>query len=390
MVRMTVSVPCAALAVLVGLAAGGAENVRAAKETIKMETRDFGKMPDGKTVLEFVFTTAGGMKVGIIPYGGIVTQVQVPDRDGKVDDVALACDDLEGYLGGNPFFGCLVGRYANRIAKGKFKLDDTAYTLAINNPPNTLHGGKKGFDKVLWDVVSKGTGDGKGWVKLKYVSPDGEEGYPGTLTAVVTYTITNDNELRIDYEAKTDKKTVVNLTNHTYFNLRGLHNKELTTILGHEMTMMAKRYTPSDDTLIPTGEIKDVAGTPYDFTKPEKIGARIDQLKGDPAKKDPGGYDLNYVLDSGGKELALATRVYDPETGRVLEALTTEPGMQFYTGNFLDGTVKGKGVVYKKHYGFCLEAEHFPDSPNKPKFPSTELTPEKEYRQTTIYRFSTK
>jgi aldose 1-epimerase len=386
MVRVSASV---ALAALLCLGVAGWGSARAAKESIKMETHDFGKMPDGKPVPQFVFTNAAGMKVGIIPYGGIVTHLYVPDRDGKIEDVAMGFDDLKGYLAGHPFFGCIVGRYANRIAKGKFKLDGKEYTLAINNKPNTLHGGEKGFDKVLWEVVDKGTGDGKGWLKLRYVSEDGEEGYPGKLTTVVTYTLDEYNQLRIDYEAETDKTTVVNLTNHSYFNLRGV--KMPGDILGHEMTMMAKKYTPADDTLIPTGDIKDVAGTPFDFTKQEKIGARIDQLKGDPAKGDPGGYDLNYVLDSGGKELALATRVYEPKSGRVMEVLTTEPGMQFYTGNFLDGKVTGKGgVVYKKHFGLCLEAQHFPDSPNKPEFPSTELAPGKKYRQTTIYKFSTK
>jgi aldose 1-epimerase len=347
-----------------------------------MESRKFGEMPDGTVIDEVTFTNGQGAKVKIIPYGGIVTEIHVPDRDGKVDDVALGFDNLKDYLAEHPFFGCLVGRVANRIAKGRFTLDGKQYTLAINNPPNTLHGGKQGFDKKVWKIADKGKGDGKGWLKLTYLSKDGEEGYPGDLSCTVTYTWTDANELHIDYEATTDKATPVNLTNHSYFNLRG--TKMPGDVVGHEMLLEASKYTPTDDTLIPTGKIEPVAGTPYDFTKPMTIGARIDQLKG-----DPGGYDINYVLDGGGKNLSLAARVTEPKTGRVMEVSTTEPGIQFYTGNFLNGTLKGKGgVVYKKHYGLCLEAQHFPDAVNHSNFPSIVLKPGQTYRQTTVYKFS--
>jgi aldose 1-epimerase len=381
MVRLILSL---ALVLAVVLSPVIAPAAAAEKASIKMETRDFGKLP-GKDVdvPEYVFTNSHGMAVGIIPYGGIITRLVVPDRDGKLDDVALGFDNLKSYLDGHPFFGCITGRYAGRIAKGKFTLDGKEYTLyRAEGQAHTLHGGKEGFDKKLWTVESKGAEGDKAWLKLKHVSPDGEEGFPGTLTIFVTYTVTDDNELRIDYDAQTDKKTVLNLTNHAYFNLRGMKNDG--DVLDHVMTMMAKKYTAADDTLIATGEIKDVAGTPYDFTKPEKIGARIKELK-----NEPNGYDINYVLDNGGK-LALATRVEEPMTGRVMEVYTTEPGMQFYTGNFLDGKLKGKGVTYKQHTGFCLEAQHFADSPNKPEFPSTELKPSEKYHQTTVYKFSTK
>jgi aldose 1-epimerase len=352
------------------------------QQGFKMDVRKFGEMPDGTTIEDYTLTNAHGAQIKIIPYGGIITEIRVPDRQGQLDDVVLGFDDLKSYLSGHPYFGCLVGRVANRIANGKFTLDGKTYTLATNNAPHTLHGGKEGFDKKVWKVQDKGTAPGKGWIRLNYLSKDGEEGYPGNLTSTVTYTWTDGNELRIDYQATTDKPTPVNLTNHSYFNLRG--TKMPGDILGHEIYLAAANYTPANETLIPTGKIEPVAGTPFDFTKPIAIGARIDQLKG-----NPGGYDVNYVLDSGGKKLALAARVTEPKTGRVLEMHTTEPGVQFYSGNFLDGTLKGKGgVAYKKHFGLCLEAQHFPDAVNQSNFAPIIRRPGQTYMQTTVYRFS--
>jgi aldose 1-epimerase len=299
--------------------------------------------------------------------------------------VVLGFENLKGYLEGHPYFGCIVGRYCNRIAKGKFSLDGKEYTLAANNGPNHLHGGKKGFDKVVWKVEGSGiTNDNKGlYLKLSYRSKDGEEGYPGNLACVVIYTVPFDtNSLQIEYEATTDRLTVVNLTNHSYFNLGGLKGGE---ILGHELEIMADKYTPTDDTLIPTGKIEPVAGTPFDFTKPKTMGKDIAQIKADPV-----GYDLNYVLRPSELTLRLAARVSEPKSGRVMEVRTTEPGIQFYTGNFLDGSNKGKGgVAYKKHFGFCLETQHFPDSPNHPEFPSVQLKPDRAYQSKTEYLFST-
>jgi aldose 1-epimerase len=342
----------------------------------------FGKTPDGTPVDLYVLTNAKGMTTKVTNYGAILTELDVPDRDGKFADVVLGFDDLKGYLGTHPYFGATVGRVANRIAKGKFTLKGKTYHLAVNNGPNALHGGKKGFDKVVWKAEPLRAADGAA-VKFTYRSPDGEEGYPGNLTASVTYTLTDDNELKIDYRAMTDQATPVNLTNHSYFTLAGPASGD---VLGHEVMLAADRYTPVDDTLIPTGEIKSVKGTPLDFTQSTRIGARIAQVKG-----DPGGYDHNFVLKKEGKELALAARVYEPRTGRVLEMFTTEPGVQFYTGNFLDGSIRGKGgVVYKKHQGFCLEAQHFPDSVNHASFPSVILEPGKTYTQTTVYKFSAK
>jgi aldose 1-epimerase len=347
-----------------------------------MEKRPFGKTKEGTAVDLYELTNAHGMKAKIITYGGIVTELYTPDRNGKLDDVVLGFDNLQDYLKGHPFFGALVGRVANRIAKGRFTLDGHEYKLATNNGPNSLHGGNKGFDKVVWKVEPVKTPEGVS-VQLKHVSKDGDEGYPGNLTATVTYILTDNNELKIHYTATTDKATPVNLSNHSYFNLEGVTTDN---ILGHEMMIAADKYTPVDDTLIPTGEIKSVKGTPLDFTTPTPIGARIAQLRG-----NPGGYDHNYVLRTEGKQLALAARVVEPKTGRVMEMYTTEPGVQFYTGNFLDGSLKGKGgVAYQKHHGFCLEAQHFPDSVNHPNFPSVILRPGQTYTQTTVYKFSAK
>jgi aldose 1-epimerase len=343
------------------------------------EKMDFGKTPDGTPVEMYVLSN-GKMTVKVITYGAIVTEIDVPDRNGKLADVVLGFDNLEGYLGGHPYFGAATGRVANRIAKARFTLDGKEYKLAANNGPNTLHGGVKGFDKVVWKASDMSGPNGPA-VKMSYQSPDGEEGFPGNLVVGVTYTVTADNGLRIDYTATTDKPTPVNITNHSYFNLAG---PAAGSILGHELLLAAELYTPVDDTLIPTGELTSVQGTPLDFTRPATLGSRIAELKG-----EPGGYDHNYVLRSGGKDLALAARVTEPGTGRILEMFTTEPAVQLYTANFLDGTLKGKhGVVYKKQQAFCLEAQHYPDSPNQPKFPSTILRPESTYTQTTIYKFS--
>jgi aldose 1-epimerase len=353
----------------------------------KVRSERFGQVK-GKEVFLYTLSNDNGVKAKVMAYGATLTELHVPDKDGKTADVLLGFDDLKGFESkGSPFFGCIVGRYANRIAKGKFTLDGTEYKLATNNGPNHLHGGLKGFDKVVWSAGKSRSGTKSASVTFTYVSRDGEEGYPGTLTTKVTYRLTRDNELRIEYEATTDKATPVNLTNHAYFNLDG----HAASILDHELTLFADKYTPADATLIPTGKIVSVKGTPYDFTKPKKIGASIGELKGNPKKGDPGGYDINYVLNSGGKKLALGARVVGPKSGRVMEMLTTEPGVQFYTGNFLDGTIKGKGgTVYRKHAGFCLEAQHFPDSPNQKDFPSTILRPGQTYRQTTVYKFSAK
>lgn len=344
---------------------------------------EFGKMPDGVPVELYELTNPAGMKAKVITYGAILTELHIADRGGKLEDVVLGFDDLKGYLAGHPFFGATVGRVTNRIAKGKFTLDGKEYQLFVNNGPNSLHGGKKGFDKVVWKAEVLANAEDP-TVRLSYLSADGEEGYPGELSCAVTYTLQRGNALRIDYQAVTSKPTPVNLTNHSYFNLGGPKSM---TILDHELMLAANRYTPADDTLIPTGKIEPVKGTPLDFTKPAKIGARIEQLKDYPG----GGYDHNYVLDSGGKTMALAAVVHEPKSGRVLEAWTTEPGMQLYTGNFLDGKLKGKGgVAYRKHHGFCLEAQHFPDAVNQPSFPSVILRPGKTYTQTTTYKFTTK
>jgi aldose 1-epimerase len=340
---------------------------------------DFGKTTDGTPVELFVLTN-GKMTVKVMTYGAIVTEIDVPDRDGKIQDVVLGFDRLEGYLGAHPYFGAATGRVANRIARGEFTLDGKVYKLAVNNPPNTLHGGLKGFDKVVWKAAQASGTDGPA-VKFTYVSPDGEEGFPGNLSVSVTYTLTAVNELRIDYLATTDKATPVNITNHSYFNLGGPGSG---AILGHDIMLAADQYTPVDDSGIPTGEIKPVKGTPLDFTSPSLLGARIDEIKG-----EPGGYDHNYVLRGKGKVPELAARVREPKSGRVLEMFTTEPGVQLYTSNFLDGTLKGKdGVVYKKRQAFCLEAQHYPDSVHHAGFPSTILRPGAQYTQTTIYKFS--
>jgi len=341
----------------------------------------FGKTTDGKEVQLYTLTNAHGLKATISTYGGTVTSLQVPDKAGKLGNIVLGFDNVSGYqspafLKAGPYFGALIGRYGNRIKDGKFTLDGKEYTLAKNNGPNSLHGGLKGFDKVIWaaEPVASAT-DGQA-LKLTYLSKDGEEGYPGNLSVTVVYTLTDSDELKIDYTATTDKATPVNLTNHSYFNLGYGQDKD---VLGHEVTLPADRYTVVDATLIPTGELKPVKGTPFDFTTPHTIGERIAQV--------PGGYDHNWVLNSASGMHPAAT-VYEPTSGRTLEVTTTEPGVQFYTGNFLDGSLKGSdGVTYGKHYGFCLETQHFPDSPNQAKFPTTTLKPGDTLHSTTIYKF---
>ena len=352
---------------------------RAAVESGSLNKMIFGNTPDG-TPVELYVLKNGQITVKVMTYGAIITEIDTPDRNGKEGDVVLGFDSLEGYLGKHPYFGATVGRVANRIAKGKFTLNGQEYTLAVNDGPNTLHGGLKGFDKVIWKAEPISRPDGPS-IKLTRRSPDGEEGYPGNLDVSVQFTVTEQNELKIEYTATTDKATPINLSNHSYFNLAG---RTTEPVLGHELMLAADHYTPVDETLIPTGEIAPVAGTPLDFTKPTDIGARIKELKGEPT-----GYDHNFVLDSGGKSLALAVRVYEPKTGRVMELSTTEPGVQFYTGNFLDGTITGKdGIAYRKHHAFCLEAQHYPDSIHHANFPSAVLEPGKTYTQTTVYKFS--
>lgn len=340
----------------------------------------FGKMPDGASVEMFTLRNAAGIELRAISYGGIITSLRVPDRTGQLDDIVLGFERLDDYLKDHPFFGAIIGRYGNRIAKGRFTLDGKTYELATNNGPNHLHGGIKGFDKVLWNVERVA---GKNAIAFSRTSPDGEEGYPGNLRVQVTYTLTNDNELIVDYRATTDKPTIVNLTQHSYFNLAGQASGD---ILGHELMLNADRYTPVDETLIPTGVRATVAGTPFDFRRPTVIGTRIDEPH--PQLKHGGGYDHNWVLNRSGGGLQLAARVTERKSGRVMTIRTTEPGIQFYSGNFLDGTLTGKGGArYKHRTGFCLETQHFPDSPNKPRFPSTTLRPGSEYRTTTVFTF---
>jgi aldose 1-epimerase len=344
----------------------------------------FGKTPDGEQVDLYTLTNKNGMEAAISTYGGAVVSLEVPDRNGKLGDVVLGYDSIDGYGSDKSYFGAIVGRYANRIGHAQFTLDGKTYTLAKNNGENSLHGGIKGFNKAVWAAKEIPAKNGQA-LELTYVSKDGEEGFPGNLHVRVLYTLTDSNELRIDYSATTDKKTVVNLTNHSYFNLAGPGSGQ---ILGHILTIEADKFTPVDSSLIPTGELRDVTGTPFDFRKPTAIGARIDS--NDEQIKLGGGYDHNFVLRrKAGDPASLAARVVEPTTGRVLEMWTTEPGMQLYTGNFLDGSARGKGgVAYTKRSAFCLETQHFPDSPNQPKFPSVVLDRGEQYHTTTIYRFS--
>jgi aldose 1-epimerase len=347
-----------------------------------IEKRDFGKLPDGTPVFEYTLTNAKNMTVGVLNYGGIITSIKVPDRDGKIDNVVLGFRNIDDYVGKNPYFGVITGRYANRIADAKFTLDGKQYTLAANNGPNSLHGGVKGFDKHIWQVKEL-PGTDKVGLELAYLSPDGDEGYPGNLHVKETYTLNDKNEFRIDYSATTDKTTVVNLTSHSYFNLAGNGSG---TALDHKLTINADKYTPVSATLIPTG-IASVEGTPFDFRQPTRIGDRI--RDSDEQLVYGRGYDHNWVLSRPNDgSLALAARLEDAKTGRIMEIETTDPGIQFYAGNFLDGTLVGSaGKMYRQGDGLCLETQHFPDSPNHPDFPSTVLKPGEVYKTSTIHRF---
>ncbi len=342
----------------------------------------FGRTPDGKAVEVYTLTNARGMQVRAITYGAIIQALRVPDRSGHLGDVALGYDSLPGYLTSSPYFGAVVGRYANRIARGRFTLGGRTYRLATNNGPNHLHGGLKGYDKVVWGAHPFQRGDAVG-VRFEHTSRDGDEGYPGTLRVSVSYTLTPGDELMLEYGATTDRPTPVNLSQHTYFNLAGEGTGD---ILRHVLTIRANRYTPVDTTLIPTGELASVAGTPFDFRVPVPIGARIAQSN--PQLQRGKGYDHNFVLNRSDNGLVHAVHVLDPTTGRTLDISTTEPGLQFYSGNFLDGTITGKaGHVYGHRSALVLETQHFPDSPNHPRFPSTMLRPGEEYRSRTVFAF---
>lgn len=357
-----------------------------AESAASVEVTPFGATEDGTPVEKYTFANANGIQVEAITYGGIITSLRVPDQNGQFDDIVLGYDSLAGYLDVTPYFGAIIGRYGNRIGGAQFELDGETYELAANNGPNHLHGGERGFDKVVWDAEPFEDARGVG-VVFRYTSPDGEEGYPGTLNATVTYLLTDADELIFDYEATTDQATPVNLTQHTYFNLAGHAAGD---ILSHELMINADAFTPVDRTLIPTGELRPVEGTPFDFRQPTAIGAHIDaddeQIGFGP------GYDHNFVLvkdNPNADGLTLAARVTEPTSGRVMEVHTTEPGIQFYAGNFLDGTITGKGgTVYERRTGFCLETQHYPDSPNQPDFPSTILRPGETYHSRTVYTFS--
>lgn len=351
---------------------GSQTSADAAAPRLSIESEPDGMTPDGQPIVKYHLSNANGMTVSIINLGGIVTNVSVPDRDGRFENVTLAFDSSDDYLANSPYLGAICGRYANRIAKGRFTIDGTEYKLATNNEPNHLHGGVKGFNKAVWRHEPIESADSVG-VRLSYTSPDGDEGYPGNLTTTVIYTLTNNDELRIDYEATSDKATPINLTNHCYWNLAGSG-----TILDHELTLNCEKYLPVDETLIPTGEQHDVAGTPMDFRKAKKLGAEIDTVAG--------GYDHCFVFRTDLTEPQTVARVHDPKSGRVMEISTTEPGVQLYTGNFLDGTAASGG--YSKHGGLCLECQHFPDSPNQAGFPNVIYRPAQVYRQSTVHKFS--
>jgi len=384
---------CSVLAVSAAWALAGAAALagppEGAKASASIEKRAWGETKEGRQVQLYTLKNAGGMTATISDYGAMVVSLTAPDKEGKFADVVLGFDDLAGYLKDSPYFGCVAGRFANRIAGGKFTLDGKAYTLATNNKPGGipchLHGGDKGFDKVVWESEGLIRGQDVG-VRLRYLSKDGEEGYPGNLDVVVHYWLTGGNELRIEYEATTDKATPVNLTHHGYFNLAGHASG---SILDHVLMIAADNITPTDKGSIPTGELMPVAGTPFDFKTPTAIGKRV----GDDHEqiKFGLGYDHNFVLSRWDGKLRPAATVLEPKSGRFMEVLTTEPGVQFYCGNFLDGSCVGKGgQAYQHRTGFCLETQHFPDSPNKPQFPSCVLRPGEVYRQTTVYRFSAK
>lgn len=345
---------------------------------MEVKSEPFGTAPNGQQVQLYTLTNANGMTVKITNYGAIVTSIRTPDRAGNLGEVVLGFDRVDGYIPNDPHLGGIVGRYANRIAKGKFILDGQSYTLATNDTPNHLHGGITGFDRVVWQAELL---QNQNAIRLTYVSKDGEEGYPGNLTVVVTYTLTGFDALKIDYEATTDKATPVNLTNHSYFNLSAGTEKD---ILNHIVKIHADQFTATDETLIPTGELQSVKGTPYDFTTPQRVGEHIENLQGY-------GYDLNYVVRNGGDKLVIAATVEDPGSGRIMTVHTTQPGIQFYTGYHLDGTLTGHNyTAYNRYAGLCLEAQHFPDSPNQESFPSSIIRPGEKYSETTIYKFGVK
>jgi aldose 1-epimerase len=352
------------------------------KSKAKVEKSTFGKLADGTVIDLYKLTNQNGVEVQIITYGGAIVSLKTPDRKGNFGDIVLGYDDPQGYVNDTSYLGALIGRYANRIANGRFKLEGVEYKLAQNNAPNSLHGGPTGFHKRIW-LAREATRPNAAALQVSYNSKDGEEGFPGNLAVTTTFVLTNNNELRIEYSATTDKTTIVNLTEHTYFNLAGPGEG---TILDHVLRINANRFTPVDANLIPTGELRPVKGTPLDFTRATVIGSRInDNYEQLVLGK---GYDHNYVLNKAGKPLSLAAEVYDPSSGRTIEMWTTEPGVQFYSGNFLDN-VKGKGgKTYQYRGGFCLEAQHFPDSPNRPSFPSVVIRPNQKYSQTTLYKFS--
>lgn len=352
---------------------------------MEIERSDFGQLPDGSPVDLYRLSNSKGVEAHITNFGGIVVSLKVPDRSGKLEDVVLGYDSLEGYLEESPFFGATIGRFGNRIAKGKFELAGKTYTLARNNGPNHLHGGQKGFHKVLWKAEALKAADSVG-LKLYYLSPDGEEGYPGNLRVEVLYTLDNDNAFHIAYKAVTDKATVVNLTHHSYFNLSGNVKKD---ILDHRLKIEAEQFVPIDETQIPSGELRPVEGTPFDFSEARAIGARINEA--DEQLKNGLGYDHCWVLKGKKGEMKKAASIFEADSGRYMEVVTSEPGMQFYSGNFLDGTIVGKeGKSYEQRSGLCLETEHFPDAPNQPAFPSVVLKPGESYQSKTIYRFSVK
>ena len=351
-----------------------------AKMQSHVEKQAFGQTPDGTVVEAYTAYNSQGASARFISHGATLAELRVKDSKGKLGDIVLGFDDLQGYLGNHPFFGATIGRYANRIAKGTFTLDGQTYHLPINNAPNSLHGGDQGFNRRVWKGEALNLTEGAG-VRFTYESKDGEQGYPGNFTATVTYVLTNKNELKIEYTAQTDKDTVVNLTNHSYFNLSGTDSGD---ILKYVLYLNADKYTPVDSTLIPTGEIASVAGTPLDFRKPTAIGTRIGELK------EIGGYDHNFVLNGPAGTLRIAARVTDPDSGRQMEVWTTEPGIQLYSAIHLNGGIKGKGgVAYQKYGAICLETQHYPDSPNHPNFPSTELKRGQHFHSETIYKFST-
>jgi len=350
----------------------------------RIQSEDFGQLDDGRNTTLYTLTNTNGIQVSITDYGGTVTKIIVPDKNGVMGDVVLGYDEISGYLNDNQYFGSIIGRYGNRIAEGKFTLDGIEYSLTANDGPHHLHGGRKGFDKVLWSAAKIEDNDHVG-LELKYTSPDGEEGYPGRLDVNVTYLLTERNELRIKYEAVTDKPTICNLTNHSYFNLK---DGGKSTILDHRLMIDSDIFTPVNGELIPTGECMPIEDTPFDFREPTSIGSRINSDHKQ-MHVGPGGYDHSFLLNGNAGELRKAAVLSEPETGRILEVFTEEPAIQFYSGNFLDGTRTGKqGTAYGCRTGLCLETQHFPDSPNNPDLPSTVLNPGKTYRTVTVYTFS--